>query len=111
MSASRQTKKFTIRVGALINNLSIYLIVSALLLLPLQSIKGAANHSVNFATRPFNSEGTSANSAAATHKEKALTTLEKMPLYFTENRGQLDPRVAYYVQGKTTSVYFTSQGL
>ena len=35
----------------------------------------------------------------------------KLPLYFVENRGQLDDRVAYYVQGRDTSVYFTGQGL
>ena len=34
-----------------------------------------------------------------------------MPLYFIENRGQLDPRVAYYVQGRDTAVYFTSRGV
>ena len=34
-----------------------------------------------------------------------------MPLYFVENRGQLDDRVAYYVQGSDTSIYFTSQGM
>ena len=38
-------------------------------------------------------------------------TLGKLPLYFVENHGQLDARVAYYVQGCDTSLYFTSQGL
>ncbi|HYT33221.1 MAG TPA: hypothetical protein VEO37_11545, partial [Thermoanaerobaculia bacterium] len=33
-------------------------------------------------------------------KNVAVTrALERMPLYFIENRGQLDPSVAYYVQG------------
>jgi hypothetical protein len=35
----------------------------------------------------------------------------KLPLYFIENEGQADPRVGYYVQGRETSVYFTSEGL
>ena len=30
----------------------------------------------------------------------------KMPLYFIANKGQLDDRVAYYVQGKDKSIYF-----
>ena len=34
-----------------------------------------------------------------------------LPLYFIENAGQTDERVAYYVQGRTTSIYFTKQGL
>ena len=34
-----------------------------------------------------------------------------MPLYFVENRGQLDRRVSYYVQGSDTSIYFTGQGM
>ncbi|HEY3122538.1 MAG TPA: hypothetical protein VGK70_00575, partial [Thermoanaerobaculia bacterium] len=37
--------------------------------------------------------------------------LQKMPLYFIENRGQLDPRVAYYVQGRDKTLYFTKEGL
>jgi hypothetical protein len=34
-----------------------------------------------------------------------------MPLYFIENRGQLDARVAYYVQGRDTTLYFTADGM
>lgn len=48
--------------------------------------------------------------------ERAMTAqvqavLGKLPLYFVENRGQVDPRVAYYVQGKDTTLYFTAQGV
>ena len=35
----------------------------------------------------------------------------KMPLYFIPNQGQTDARVAYYLQGKDKSIYFTSAGL
>ena len=35
----------------------------------------------------------------------------KLPLYFVENRGQLDKRVAYYVQGSDKTIYFSDQGL
>jgi hypothetical protein len=42
----------------------------------------------------------------------ALThSLERMPLYFIENCGQLDSRVAYYVQGRDTTLYFTAEGV
>jgi hypothetical protein len=34
-----------------------------------------------------------------------------MPLYFIENRGQLDSRVAYYVHGRDTVLYFTADGV
>ena len=37
--------------------------------------------------------------------------LGQLPLYFIENRGQMDEEVAYYVQGRDTSLYFTSTGL
>jgi len=37
--------------------------------------------------------------------------LDKLPLYFIENQGQIDERVTYYLQGHTTSLYFTSRGL
>jgi len=35
----------------------------------------------------------------------------KMPLYFIPNQGQLDARVAYSLQGKDKSIYFTTEGL
>jgi hypothetical protein len=44
-------------------------------------------------------------------RRKMQGTLEKLPLYFIENRGQLDGRVGYYLQGRETSVYFTSGGV
>jgi hypothetical protein len=34
-----------------------------------------------------------------------------MPLYFVENRGQVDARAAYYLHGKDKSLYFTSTGI
>jgi dockerin type I repeat protein/beta-propeller repeat-containing protein len=42
----------------------------------------------------------------------ALTrALERMPLYFIKNQGQLDSRVAYYVQGRDAALYFTLDGV
>lgn len=38
-------------------------------------------------------------------------TLAQFPLYFVENRGQVDPQVSYYIQGSDKTVYFTPQGL
>jgi hypothetical protein len=35
----------------------------------------------------------------------------KMPLYFIPNQGQMDAQVAYYIQGKGKTIYFTSEGL
>ena len=34
-----------------------------------------------------------------------------LPVYFIPNRGQLDEHVAYYVQGKDKTVYFTNDGM
>jgi hypothetical protein len=39
------------------------------------------------------------------------SSLARIPLYFVENRGQVDERVGYYVQGRDKTLYFTSQGL
>ncbi len=35
----------------------------------------------------------------------------KLPLYFIENKGQLDSAVSYYVQGADTTLYFTREGV
>src|SRR5689334_3983819 len=37
--------------------------------------------------------------------------LGQMPLYFVENRGQLDPQVGYYAQVHGSTTFFTSGGL
>ena len=42
---------------------------------------------------------------------RVQTALGTLPLYFIANRGQLDERVAYYVQGRDTAVYFTAAGI
>ncbi|HEX2386339.1 MAG TPA: SBBP repeat-containing protein, partial [Candidatus Binatia bacterium] len=34
-----------------------------------------------------------------------------MPVYFIENRGQIDGRAAYYIRGKDKAIYFTSEGV
>ena len=39
------------------------------------------------------------------------TLLAELPLYFVENRGQTDTRVAYYVQGRGKTLFFTAQGV
>ena len=48
---------------------------------------------------------------AAAPKLRTNADFGRMPLYFIANRGQLDPRVAFYVQGGDKSLYFTSEGI
>jgi hypothetical protein len=40
-----------------------------------------------------------------------LQKMGRMPLYFIENRGQLDSRVAYSVHGRDTAIYFAKEGI
>src|SRR5687768_1369756 len=54
--------------------------------------------------------GSSGNAVPA-EKETILNTLKQTPLLFVENRGQMDARVAYYIHGRDTSLYFTPQGI
>lgn len=44
-------------------------------------------------------------------RARAAESFGKLPLYFVENRGQLDKRVGYYVQGSDKTIYFTNKGL
>ena len=44
-------------------------------------------------------------------KARLVDGFARMPLYFVENRGQLDPRVAFAVQGRNTAIYFTKEGV
>lgn len=43
--------------------------------------------------------------------KRAKDAYGQLPLSFTENRGQLNSQVAYYVQGSDTSVYFGAEGI
>ncbi len=43
--------------------------------------------------------------------QQVRETYGKLPLYFIENQGQLDPRVGYYIQGGDKSIYFTGSGV
>jgi hypothetical protein len=47
----------------------------------------------------------------AANQAKLGATYGKMPLYFVENQGQTDARVAYYAHGQDTSIFFTPQGV
>jgi hypothetical protein len=42
---------------------------------------------------------------------RGTSALSSLPLSFIENQGPMDPEVAYYVQGSTTSLYCTSDGV
>ena len=49
--------------------------------------------------------------AAGPQPVNAPDTYAKIPIYFVENRGQLDQQVAFYLQGRDTRAYFTSDGV
>ena len=49
--------------------------------------------------------------AGKSNQQQVLEAYGKLPLYFIENQGKLDPRVAYYIQGGDKSIYFTGNGV
>ena len=44
-------------------------------------------------------------------RENILETYSKLPLYFIENKGQLDPKVRFYVKTSGQTLYFTDEGI
>src|SRR6266851_1938213 len=63
-------------------------------------------------SNPASVQGIHQSPISSADKKGAVTrALERMPLSFIENRGQLDPSVAYYVQGRDTTLYFTAGGM
>jgi hypothetical protein len=52
-----------------------------------------------------------AASSAGSTSAPTAQTLARTPLSFIQNRGQLDPRVSYYLRGRDTSTFFTSHGV
>ncbi len=47
----------------------------------------------------------------AAERARVDESFGKLPLYFIENRGQADETIAYYIQGKDKSVYFSEEGV
>ncbi len=48
---------------------------------------------------------------ASQTKARAGEAFGKLPVYFVENRGQMDAQVGYYVQERNKALYFTQQGI
>ena len=44
-------------------------------------------------------------------KGSILEAYGKLPLYFIENKGQLDPKVRFYVKTSGQTLYFTDEGI
>jgi uncharacterized protein (TIGR03437 family) len=47
----------------------------------------------------------------ATEVARRDESFGRLPLYFIENRGQMDRRVAFYLQGRDKTIYFARSGL
>ncbi len=43
--------------------------------------------------------------------EQGRELLNELPVYFIENRGQVDSAVRYYIKGRDRDIYFTSRGV
>ena len=44
-------------------------------------------------------------------KENTLKAYGKLPLYFIKNKGQIDPKVRFYVKTSGQTLYFTDEGI
>jgi len=67
-------------------------------------------------TAPELPSGTASSAPAAVTSSEATQvrvrqSFGQLPLYFVENQGQLDERVAYYIQGSDKTLYFTPDGV
>lgn len=66
------------------------------------------------ALQPFVAEPPAISGVRAKKTGLAIQTQPaygEMPLYFVENAGQVDDRVAYYLQGSDKNIYFENAGL
>ena len=52
-----------------------------------------------------------ADKGQSAQKTKILESYGKLPLYFIENRGQLDHKVRFYVKTSGQTLYFTDEGI
>ena len=72
---------------------------------------GLARSGSGVASSPAASPACVAVAEVPAPRSQIVKAFGQLPLYFVDNRGQLDPRVVLAVQGTGTCVYFTTQGL
>src|SRR6185369_5476945 len=83
-----------------------------------RAVDPAAQALVSVAPRPGASSASLATEATdprtqepgSEQARKVLESYGRLPLSFTENQGQADDRIAYYIQSPGRSVYFTKDG-
>ena len=66
---------------------------------------------VNPPQPPFNKGGSRGESKDDAAKTAVLDAFRNMPLYFIENKGQMDERVKFYIKGNDHTVFFTDSGM
>ncbi len=95
-----------------------WLLAAALSLDPVGSLLAAVPWPRSTTQDPHNALSVSANhpppvlaSATPSAGTPARQRFGNLPLYFVENQGQVDPRVAYYARGSANSVYLTREGM
>jgi hypothetical protein len=72
-------------------------------LLPILGLATVGGQGVSIAPEPAG--------AQAGIGPQVRTDFGRLPLHFIENRGRLDSSVAFYVQGRDKTLYFTSEGV
>ena len=87
-------------------SLGVSLFVALALLLPPLALPTAAAH------HPATLDGSGqAGAVADVPPPQVDIGWGRMPVYFVENRGQVDGPAAYYIQGRDRMIYFTAEGV
>lgn len=91
----------------------IVLTVTLSLILPTTPATPVLAHEAAGALEPRDSVTVTTGPSAASEQDRTRiqTALGQLPLYFIENRGQVDRQVAYYAQGSDVAIYFTPDGV
>ncbi len=101
----------------------IFIVVLTLALMPATVFAPGSPSALNSAetvdsvipsAHPITQSGSVSAASTSTEPSAPARLVEgfgKLPLYFVENQGQLDERVAYYIQGSDKTIYFASDGV
>ena len=71
----------------------------------------AARPAMPSAPREMTAAAPAAGEVGPAEKSRIQAAFAKLPLYFVKNGGEADSRVAYYMQGHRTAMYFGSDGV
>jgi len=100
-----------IRAQVFSPTMMVLVVLTLLLGAPAPAVLAVPDHAPVTAAQAEMTPASLATQGEAATRARLEQAFGHLPLYFVENQGQMDERVAYYIQGSDKTIYFTPEGV